>query len=114
MTQGVDFRFVRIDVILVEIDLWNADKNVKVLGLLEKNDYTCHEVVRNYMCKHATFQPSSKYRARDTSAGSGTTTVVEGVRKGGLNWRWIQEEGKWVDLSPEVSRAYLESARGQT
>jgi FkbM family methyltransferase len=61
--QGMDFSKIHINAIAMECDRHDPTKNERKTAILEKNNFVCHLIERNCMCKNKNFQiRSASYR----------------------------------------------------
>lgn len=58
--RGTDFNAVRFNAVAMECDEHDIVKNSRKTDILEANGFKCLLVERNCMCKHDSYQPSSR------------------------------------------------------
>lgn len=57
--KGTDFNAVHFDVVAMECDEHDIEKNNRKTSILESNGFACELIERNCMCKHKDFTPHS-------------------------------------------------------
>jgi len=57
--KGTDFSTVHFDVVAMECDEHDVQKNERKTSILESNGFKCQLIERNCMCKHDQYVPSS-------------------------------------------------------
>ena len=58
--MGTDFNKVRIDTIVMECDNSDRERDNRKRKILQDNSFTCELISNDCICKHKTFQPSSR------------------------------------------------------